>query len=176
MGEYLDVVDSKDTVIGNASREQIHPSNMLHRGVHIFVFNSEGKLLVEKRDETKDVYPNYYGCSVSEHLMSGENYLDAARRGLKEELGIENQELKELAKIEIMLPEAKGAKDLMINTFYEIRLDAGNLNMRVSEKTGIEYFTLDEIKNAIKNKTMDFAPWFLKLFDWYLKNAAEGRK
>ncbi len=176
MSEYLDVVDSHDRVIGKAAREEIHSSNMLHRGVHIFVFNSEGKLLVEKRDGTKDVYPNYYGCSVSEHLMSGESYLDAARRGFKEELGIENNELKELAKIEVRLPEAKGAKDLMINKFYEARLDGEILNMHVSEKKGIEYFTLDEIKNAIKNKTMDFAPWFLKCFDWYLKNAAEEKR
>ena len=170
MSEYLDVVDSHDRVIGKDLREKIHSSNMLHRGVHIFVFSPEGKLLVEKRDATKDVYPNYYGCSVSEHLMSGESYLNAARRGLKEELGIENQELKELGKIEVMLPKAKSAKDLMINRFYEARLAAGSLNMQVSEKKGIEYFTLDEIKNAIKNKTMDFAPWFLKCFDWYVKN------
>ena len=47
--EIFDVVDSEDMVIGKASRLQVHNNDLMHRSVHILVFNSAGSLFLQKR-------------------------------------------------------------------------------------------------------------------------------
>jgi isopentenyl-diphosphate delta-isomerase type 1 len=86
--EIYDVVDIDDRVVGQASRKEIHQKNLIHRSVHIFVFNQEGSLFLQKRSLNKDENPGYWDTSSAGHVDSGENYLTAANRELKEELGI----------------------------------------------------------------------------------------
>jgi len=71
MPVYFDVVDDYDLVVGKETREKIHSSGLWYRGVHILVFNSKGKLLLQMRSAAKDKFPNHYDCSVSEHLEKG---------------------------------------------------------------------------------------------------------
>jgi isopentenyl-diphosphate delta-isomerase len=86
--EIYDVVDIDDRVIGQATRKEIHQKNLIHRSVHIFVFNPEGSLFLQKRSLNKDENPGYWDTSSAGHVDSGESYLVAANRELKEELGI----------------------------------------------------------------------------------------
>jgi isopentenyldiphosphate isomerase len=93
--EYLDVVDENNRVIGREERGIIHRTGLWHRGVHIFLFTPDRKLLVQERS-LQQLSPNLPDCSVSEHLKAGESYPDAARRGLREELGIAQISLKQI--------------------------------------------------------------------------------
>src|SRR5580765_3560579 len=86
--EIFDVVDKHDRVVGQAPRSVVHAKKLLHRAVHIFVFNSQGELLVQKRSALKDEYPLCYTSSASGHLSAGETYEAAAPRELAEELGL----------------------------------------------------------------------------------------
>ena len=83
MFEYLDVVDENNQFICRETREKIHSSGLWHRGVHVLVFNSKGRLILQMRSAEKDKFPKHYDCSVSEHLEEGEPYEAAAIRGLK---------------------------------------------------------------------------------------------
>ena len=47
--EIFDVVDVDDNVIGQATRSEVHAQNLLHRAANIFVFNTNGQLLLQKR-------------------------------------------------------------------------------------------------------------------------------
>ena len=86
--ELLDVVDSKDRVIGQATRGKVHAQGLLHRSVHILVFNSTGDMFLQKRAMTKDENPGYWDTSSAGHVNAGEDYLACAHRELMEELGI----------------------------------------------------------------------------------------
>ncbi|UCD21231.1 MAG: NUDIX domain-containing protein [archaeon] len=95
--EYLDVVDEKDQVIGKELRSTLVASGKgNYRVVNIFILNSNGKVLLPKRDSTKSAFPNCYDFSCGEHVQVGESYEDAAKRGLKEELNLEGIEIKEI--------------------------------------------------------------------------------
>ena len=52
--EIFDVVNERDEVIGRATRSEVHERGLLHRAVHIFVFNSRGELFIQKRSMSKD--------------------------------------------------------------------------------------------------------------------------
>ncbi len=86
--ELLDVVDKNDRVIGVETRGEIHAQGLMHRAVHILVFNSKGDLFIQKRSMNKDENPGQWDTSAAGHVDSGEAYLECAIRELEEELGI----------------------------------------------------------------------------------------
>jgi hypothetical protein len=83
--ELLDVVDENDNVITVKTRGEIHAQGLMHRAVHILVFNSDGELFLQKRSLSKDEQPGKWDSSAAGHLDSGEDYHDCARREIAEE-------------------------------------------------------------------------------------------
>lgn len=93
--EFLEVVNHKGEVINILPRTTIHGNpSLIHRVVHVLVFNSRGELLLQKRSMNKDVAPGRWDTSVGGHLNPGEDPLSGARREMKEELGIVVEEPK----------------------------------------------------------------------------------
>lgn len=86
--ELLDVVDIDDRVIGQLTRGEIHARGLMHRAVHVLLYNSRGLLFVQKRSELKDINPGLWDTSAAGHVDAGEVPLDAAVRELREELGV----------------------------------------------------------------------------------------
>ncbi len=86
--ELLDVVDANDQIVGVKTRGEIHGQGLMHRSVHILVFNKCGELFIQKRSMIKDNDPGLWDSSAAGHVDSGEDYLDCAIREIEEELGI----------------------------------------------------------------------------------------
>ena len=85
--ELLDVVDENDKVIGVRTRGEIHAEGLMHRAVHILVFNEAGDLFLQKRSMSKDNNPGQWDSSAAGHVDSGEEYDTCAVREIEEELG-----------------------------------------------------------------------------------------
>lgn len=91
--ERLEIVNHKGEVIGHALRSEIHGNpSMMHRVVHVLVFNSEGEVLLQKRSQNKDVAPGKWDTSVGGHVAIGESLVSSSRREMYEELGVEGYE------------------------------------------------------------------------------------
>lgn len=89
MQEMIDIIDAQDTVLRTATREEARQKNLMHRSAHIYIFNSKGHIFIHKRTQTKDIFPGLYDMKVGGVVSSGESYLKAAKRELKEEIGAE---------------------------------------------------------------------------------------
>jgi isopentenyl-diphosphate Delta-isomerase len=87
--EYFDVVDPDDAVVGRATRREVHACGLLHRAVHVLVFNRAGELFLQKRSLRKDTAPGAWDSSASGHVDAGEDYDACAKRELGEEIGLE---------------------------------------------------------------------------------------
>ncbi len=87
--EIFDVVDERDHVIGRRPRSEVHRLGLMHRAVHVLVFNSRGQIFLQKRSRKKDRQPGLWDSSASGHLESGEDYDTCALRELGEELGFQ---------------------------------------------------------------------------------------
>jgi isopentenyldiphosphate isomerase len=94
----MDIVDEDDRVIGRDTRRNVHDAYAIHRGVHVFVVSSEGKILIQRRTTKKDYYPGFFDISVGAQVQSGESYEGAASRELHEELGCHTGPLRPIAK------------------------------------------------------------------------------
>jgi isopentenyldiphosphate isomerase len=86
--ELLDVVDADDKVVDVMPRGEVHRLGLMHRSVHILVFNSANAFFLQKRSMSKDSNPGLWDSSAAGHVERGEDYLGCAARELGEELGI----------------------------------------------------------------------------------------
>lgn len=87
--EFLEIVNKEGKVIKSLPRAEIHGNpSLMHRVVHVLVFNGQGELFLQKRSTDKDVAPGKWDTSVGGHVNSGETPDEALRREMKEELGI----------------------------------------------------------------------------------------
>jgi len=161
--EYLDIVNENDVVIGKDLRSNIYAKNLSNniRVINIFLFNSKNELLLPKRSANRKIFPNCYDFSCGEHVTLGEEYYDAAIRGLEEELGIKNVKLIELGK----LTPKDGANCFM--KVYKLVYDFPIVNY---DKDGIEslnWFSLEKVKQLLKENKTDFKSDFPIAFEKY---------
>jgi len=159
--EIFDVVDEQDRVIGQAPRSVVHARRLLHRAVHVFVFDSRGALLLQLRSATKDEYPLCYTSSASGHLAAGESYDQAAPRELEEELGLSGCALDRLHKFPAG-PETSMEHTVLYRTVADRRLRIDR-----NEIAAAEFRTLDEIAALLAREPEKFSPCFVTLLTWY---------
>ena len=86
--ELVDVVDEQDQVVATVTRSRMRAERSLHRVASVLVFRSDGRVLVHRRTETKDVFPGAFDCFVSGVVIAGETYEQARDRELREEMAI----------------------------------------------------------------------------------------
>ena len=90
MAECLDIVDDQNNVIGQTTQEEIYSKKFNHRIVHVFVINPKtNQVYLQKRSEKKSYLPGYYCTSAGGHVQTGESYEEAAKRELREEIGLD---------------------------------------------------------------------------------------
>ena len=93
MEEMLDIVDDNDSIIRQATWDEMHKKGLTHRSANVFVFNSKGEIFVHKRAKNLALYPGMLDVKMGGIVKAGESYEVAAKRELKEEAGIENAKL-----------------------------------------------------------------------------------
>jgi len=163
--EYLDIVNEQDVTIGKETRKRVHEIGLWHRGVHVFLFDKDGKMLIQKRNASRASNPLRLDCSVSEHVLAGESYTEAAVRGLREELGIENIELKQLIKFRMNY----GINDNEISVIYKGKIDSQQIDFDKNEIEEVFYMSIDDIKEKTQNEKNLFCDWFVQMMNWYFE-------
>jgi isopentenyldiphosphate isomerase len=94
--ELVDIVDDDDNVIATVSRAEMRARRLQHRSVGIAVMSTDGRLLIHRRSESKDIWPGWWDIAAGGVVTAGETYDDAARRELAEELGLVDVEIEHL--------------------------------------------------------------------------------
>lgn len=93
--EPVIIVDEHNRRVGIVPRHEMRARRLPHRATYIFVFDTRGRLLVQKRTDTKDMYPGFYDLAAGGVVAAGESYAESARREAEEELGIRDTALAE---------------------------------------------------------------------------------
>lgn len=145
--ELFDVCDAEDHVIGQATRAEVHARQLLHRAVHIWIFRSDGRLVTQRRSATKDQYPSTLTSSASGHVDAGEDYLSAALRELREELGLTGHELQRVVKLSASPQTAYEHTVLFLVTTDE------ELTPDPEEVSGLETYTLLELQAELSRRS-----------------------
>ena len=89
------LVDTAGRTIGTMDKMAAHRKGALHRAFSVFIFNTEGQLLLQQRALIKYHSGGLWTNTCCGHPRPGEQTIDAAKRRLTEEMGLEC-ELEEL--------------------------------------------------------------------------------
>lgn len=162
--EFLDIVNTNDLVIGREARSVVHRRGDWHRGVHVFLFAPDGRLLVQKRSADRVSFPSALDGSVSEHVRAGESYYEAAIRGIREELGVQGIQIRRLAKFRMNY----GVNDNEISELYKGAVDPGQVAFDPVEIESIRYFRMDELRAMMRDPNANLCGWFVELLEMYL--------
>jgi len=144
--ELLDIVDADDRVTGAASRGEIHARGLIHRSVHVLVFNKQGSVLLQKRSMQKDQCAGMWDSSCAGHVESGQSYEETAPRELQEELGFSPAE--PLSVLFKMQPCADNGHEFAM--VYAIEYE-GPFTAAEDEIDELRWYTSEQVDEWIKN-------------------------
>jgi isopentenyl-diphosphate Delta-isomerase len=83
------LVDDNDVEIGTAGKAEVHRTGALHRAFSVFLRDRDGRLLLQRRALGKYHSPGLWTNTCCSHPSPGEPLEVAARRRLREEMGVE---------------------------------------------------------------------------------------
>jgi isopentenyldiphosphate isomerase len=154
--EQVIVVNEHNEEIAIVSRLEMRQHNLLHRASYVIIFNSRDEILIQKRSETKDLYPGYYDPTTGGVVGIGETYADNAKRELEEELGISN--------VELNFVEDFLFRDASIQVWgrlFWVRYDGG-VTFNDGEVVEVSFIPVNEIKLWLSDgQVMPDAKWLL---------------
>ncbi|MFO0426561.1 MAG: NUDIX hydrolase [Planctomyces sp.] len=155
--ELFDVVDELDQVLYPLARSQVHRQRLRHRAVHIFLFRSDGCLLIHQRSSTKEEFPSVWTSSASGHVSAGEGYDESAQRELQEELGV-TAELRAIMKFDAC-PDTSNEFTVLYEAFSD-SIVTPDLN----EMQAVRWMSPADISDWMAKSPEDFSPAFRLLF------------
>ena len=167
--ERFPVVDENDEIRGYATRSEVHGNNLLHRAVHIFIFDQVGDVYLQQRSRWKDRHPLKWDSSAAGHVTAGENYDETAQRELKEELGADVP----LERIFRLTASTRTDHEFICGYRGVISAD---LAPNKSEIERGVFFAPGVIDAWISARPDDFAPAFLECWKAYQRKAHSERE
>lgn len=83
------LVDAHDVPVGLAEKLEAHQQGWLHRAFSVFVFDSDGRLLLQQRNVDKYHSGGLWSNTCCSHPWPEEPVAEAAQRRLREEMGFQ---------------------------------------------------------------------------------------
>jgi isopentenyl-diphosphate delta-isomerase type 1 len=168
--EVFDVLNENGGLVGQASRIECHKSGLFHQSVHVIIDDTTGgRMLLQKRADSKRIAPLLWDMSCAEHLQPGESFEEAAIRGMKEELGLNRHDLQN---VRLLRPSRLfkrkyefGGEDYIDNEFiacYGATIDVEKCCLQIdeSELSEIKWVEKDWIRSELLHHAELYTPWF----------------
>jgi isopentenyl-diphosphate delta-isomerase len=86
--DFLILVDNNDMAWGKLEKDLVHEKGLLHRAFSVFIFNSNGEMLLQQRADNKYHSGGLWTNACCSHPRFGEELNDAVARRLQEEMGL----------------------------------------------------------------------------------------
>jgi isopentenyl-diphosphate Delta-isomerase len=158
MEQFVILVNEQDEEVGVMEKMEVHEKGLLHRAFSVFVFNTKGEMLLQRRALTKYHSGGLWTNTCCSHPMPNEEVEVAAHRRLQEELGFDCQLNKEFT----FVYQATFDNGL-IEYEYDHVLIGTTEEQCVLNKEEVEdvcYKSINAIKEEMQLYPMHFTEWF----------------
>ena len=161
--EFVILVDEQDNKVGLMEKMEAHEKGLLHRAFPVFVFNSKGEFLLQRRALSKYHSGGLWTNACCSHPRDGETFLEAGKRRLQEEMGfvcgLEKQfDFIYKSKLDNELTEHE-LDHVMFGT-YE-----GDINYNEDEVMDFKYVDLDTLVKDMEANPNNYTEWFKICFE-----------
>lgn len=165
MKEQVVLVNEDDEFLGMMEKMEAHRKGLLHRAFSIFLYDSQGKMLLQRRASGKYHSPGRWTNAVCSHPKEGETYLDAAKRRLKEELGIETK-IEEKFYFIYKADVGQGLWEHELDYVFEGRFE-GEFHLNQDEVSEVKYLSIEQIERELEKNPDRYTEWFKIIFQEY---------
>lgn len=163
MEEKVILVDEHDKETGTMEKIQAHVEAKLHRAFSVFIFNSEGELMLQQRALSKYHSPGLWTNTCCSHPRPGESTEMAAHRRMVEEMGFDCS-FKEAF---TFVYKAPFSNELTEHEFDHVFIGISNQLpvLNKDEVAAYRFATLEEIRTEMEEDPERFTIWFRIAFD-----------
>ncbi len=169
--ELVVFVDERDRELGVGEKLEVHTSGKLHRAISVFVFNSRGELLLQRRAHGKYHAPEQWSNTCCTHPRPGETPEEAAHRRLREEMGFDCP-LEKVLETVYRVDVGGGMVEHEFDHVFVGRFNGEPVPDR-SEVREFKWMGVKELKRDMGKNPKDYTPWFrvllprlLEVLDW----------
>lgn len=135
MEDQLILVNENDEMVGVGEKLKVHQDGLLHRAFSIFILNSHGELLLQRRALSKYHSPGLWSNTCCGHPQPGEQVMAAAQRRLKAEMGLDCQ----LMEIGSLIYQADVGSGLVEHEFDHLLIGHSDLQPTLNVEEAIDW-------------------------------------
>jgi isopentenyl-diphosphate delta-isomerase len=157
------LVDENDNQTGTAGKMEAHREALLHRAVSVFIVNSSGEWILQRRALDKYHSKGLWTNTCCTHPYPGETNSEAAERRLKEEMGIECNLIELFSFIYHEKLENNLAENEYDHVFYGVSDQTPLINAEEVEEW--EAVAFDDLHEDIVQNPSDYTYWFKKIYE-----------
>ena len=163
--EKVILVDENDNQVGVMPKLEAHQKGLLHRAFSVFIFNSKYELLLQKRASSKYHSGGLWTNTCCSNPREGEEILDAAKRRLIEEMGIDTS----LRKVHDFIYKAELDNDLTEHEFDHVLYGIYNEDPIINkdEADDFKWIDMDSLNEDIKTNGNNYTIWFKIAFEYF---------
>jgi len=162
------LVNEKDEEIGVMPKMEAHQKGVLHRAFSVFIFNTQGELMLQQRALDKYHSPGLWTNTCCSHQRRGETSIEAGKRRLNEEMGF-TTDLKEITSFIYQAPFDNGLIEheldhIMTGVYNGVPL------INKSEVAAWKWILLEDVHRDVLENPAHYTVWFKIIFEKFYKH------
>ncbi|MBN1597532.1 MAG: isopentenyl-diphosphate Delta-isomerase [Bacteroidales bacterium] len=157
------LVDENDNQIGTAEKLKAHEEALLHSAVSVFIVNTKGDLLVQRRALSKYHSGGLWSNTCCTHPFPGETNIGAAGRRLMEEMGMKCK----LEKLFHFTYKIKLDHGLYEHEFDHVFVGVTDEKPAINQEEVMDwkYLSFKQLEDDIANNPQNYTYWFRYIFN-----------
>lgn len=161
MDEYIDILTDDGKKTGETClKSKAHKKGIYHASAHIWIFDTDKNVLIQKRAADKDTFPSLWDISVAGHISAGEEPLTSALREVEEEIGlvVSKGQLCFIGTSKNSVQHHPHLIDNELHYIYlcEVDFNSKNLKIQKEEVSAIQSIPIKDLIQKVKET--DFVP------------------
>ncbi len=166
--ELIDICDENNNLIDIQKMDsEVHKDGLWHRTSLIWIYNSNGEILLQLRAKEKYLYPDMWDTSVAGHVSAGEDPITSGLREVEEEIGLklkkEDLDFWQIRKIKDTFRDIKN-NEFNYVYFFKFDGDIKKLKLQKEEVQKIQFLPISKIEEELRTNPNKYVPhgkfWF----------------
>ena len=157
--ERIITVEPDDQIVGYPRKLEAHLGDgTLHRAFSIFLFNESQQVLLQKRSQSKFLWPGFWSNTCCSHPRKGESLEKAVHRRIREEMGC-------AASLHFVYRFTYHATYLDVGSEHEIcsvyvGKAQGTVTPNQEEIDAHQWIEFEDLDEWVNTSPEAFTPWF----------------
>ena len=165
MTDLIEVVDELGNTIGEIEKVSAHENGgVWHRAISVFLFDTEGRMLIQKRAQSKYHFGGLWANSCCSHPSTSETPIEAAQRAMRVELGV----IAPIREIGVVRYEALDASSGLTEREHD-HVMVGQFDGAVlpneDEVSETRWIEIAHLRQDIQLSPAEFVPWLKVILD-----------